>query len=120
MLPLETRKFLLDISQACNLLTEFVSGKVFGDYRRDALLRSAVERQFEIIGEALRRALQSQPGRATRISDTGRIIAFRNRLTHAYASVADEVVWGVIEEYLPRLFREVQEVLEESPSTEVG
>ena len=120
MLPLETRKFLLDISQACDLLTEFVLEKDFGDYRRDALLRSAVERQFEIIGEALRRAIQSRPEVATRISDTGRIIAFRNRLTHAYASVADEVVWGVIEEYLPRLFREVRAMLEERPSPEVG
>jgi uncharacterized protein with HEPN domain len=79
-----------------------------------------VERQFEIIGEALRRALQSQPELATRISDRGRIIAFRNRLTHAYASVADEVVWGVIEEYLPRLFREVRAILEEPRSPEVG
>jgi uncharacterized protein with HEPN domain len=70
-----------------------------------------VERQFEIIGEALRRAVHVEPGLTERITNTRRIIAFRNRLIHGCASVADEVVWGVVEEDLPRLSREVQELL---------
>ena len=79
----------------------------------DPLLRSAVERQFEIIGEAVRRIVQIQPELAERISSTRRIIAFRNRLIHAYASVADEVVWGVLDQDLPRLVQEVRSLLEE-------
>ena len=58
MLPLEVRKYLFDIAQACDLLTQFTRGKAFTDYTADALLRSAVERQFEIMGEALNQALR--------------------------------------------------------------
>ncbi len=53
MLPLEVRKYLFDIAQACDLLTQFTQGRAFTDYTADALLKSAVERQFEIMGEAL-------------------------------------------------------------------
>jgi uncharacterized protein with HEPN domain len=96
------RKFLFDISEACRLLTGFVSGKTHGDYRGDALLRSAVERQYEIIGEVLRGAVRLHPELTGRITHAERIIAFRNRPIHAYATVADEVVWGVVEADLPR------------------
>jgi len=53
MLPLEVRKYLFDIAQACDLLTQFTGGKTFTDYSADALLRSAVERQFEVVGKRL-------------------------------------------------------------------
>lgn len=71
------------------------------------MVRSAVERQFEIIGEALNLLRQSNPGLAGRITDASRIIAFRNRLIHGYATVSDDVVWGVIEASLPVLAHEV-------------
>ena len=50
---LETQKYLYDIQKAAGLLAEFLTGKTFADYQRDAMLRAAVERQFEIIGEAV-------------------------------------------------------------------
>jgi uncharacterized protein with HEPN domain len=114
MLPPEVRKRLFDTSQSCGLLQTFVAGKTYEDYLGDALLRSADERQFEIIGEAVRGIIQIQPALAGSITNTRRIIAFRNRLIHAYASVADEVVWGVLEQDLPRLVREVKKLMEES------
>jgi hypothetical protein len=73
--------------QACELLHQFTSGRSFDDYGKDALLRLAVERQFEIIGEALSRALRVDPTLASAVTDSGRIIAFRNRLMQGYASV---------------------------------
>jgi uncharacterized protein with HEPN domain len=85
----------------------------FEEYRNDPLVRSAVERQFGIIGEALNRAVHADPTLHFAISSTNRIIAFRNRLIHGYATVADEVVWGVIETNLPVLSREVACLLEE-------
>ena len=75
------------------------------------MLRSAVERQFEIIGEALNQLLRREPGIREKISDASLVIAFRNRLIHGYASVSDEVVWGVVERYLPVLSNEVQDLL---------
>jgi len=116
MLPLEVRKYLFDIVQACDLLTQFSSGKTFADYSTDALLRSAVERQFEIIGEALNSALRLHPDLSIRISDVRRIVAFRNRLIHGYAFVSNEVVWGVLETNLLTLRRQVQALLDEPDS----
>jgi uncharacterized protein with HEPN domain len=92
MLPLEIRKYLYDIQQACELLNDFTASKTFTDYTANAMLRAAVERQFEIIGEALNQMLKREPALALRLSDHRRIIAFRNCLIHGYADIDDEVV----------------------------
>jgi uncharacterized protein with HEPN domain len=110
---LEIRKYLFDILQGCDLLKQFTAGKTFDDYTANPMLRSAVERQFEIIGEALNQAIRLDPNLKPRISNTSRIIAFRNILIHGYASIADEVVWGVIEANLTDLHREVDNLLNE-------
>jgi uncharacterized protein with HEPN domain len=64
-------------------------------------MQSAVERQFEIIGEALCKAIDIDPALGSRITASQRVIDFRNRLIHGYATVSPRVVWGVIEGYLP-------------------
>jgi uncharacterized protein with HEPN domain len=107
----EVLKLLFDIREACSLIRAFVRAKTFDDYRSDAMLRSAVERQFEIIGEALRQACQAEPALTSEISNAARIIGFRNRLIHGYAAIADEVVWGVIEANLPTLDAEVDRLI---------
>jgi len=53
MKQLDIRKYIFDINEACELLLQFTAGKTFSDYSTDPMLRSAVERQFEIIEEAL-------------------------------------------------------------------
>ncbi len=113
MLPLEIRKYLYDILLACGELEAFTTGKSFSDFSTDNMLRSAVERQFEIIGEALRQMLMKDDSLASRISDTKRIIAFRNRLIHGYADIDKEVVWGILETNLPRLHQEIQALLKD-------
>jgi uncharacterized protein with HEPN domain len=74
---------------------------------------NAVERQFEIIGEALAQLLRLDPSLCSRITDSGRIVAFRNRLIHGYSSVADDVVWGILEANLPSLREEVATLMKE-------
>ena len=101
------------MAEACGLIQTFVSGKSLDDYAGDPLLRSGVERQFEIVGEALGRLLETAPDLSERISDSRRIISFRNRLIHGYASVADDIVWGIVEGNLPKLAEEVRQLLEE-------
>jgi uncharacterized protein with HEPN domain len=111
MLPLEVRKYLFDMDQAADLIAEFVAGRGFGDYAANPMLRSAVERQFEIVGEALNQALRRAPELGSLITDSSRIIAFRNRLVHGYASVSCETVWGIIEGNLPVLREQLKRLL---------
>ena len=113
MKQLDIRKYLFDINEACALLIKFTTGKTFSDYSTDPMLRSAVERQFEIIGEALAQVLRLDPSLRSRISDAGRIVAFRNRLIHGYSSVSDDVVWGILEANLHSLRKEVAALMRE-------
>ena len=113
-MKLEAQKYLYDIQRAAGLLREFTDGKMFADYEGDALLRSAVERQFEVIGEAMAQLARTDEPLAERISQYQRIIAFRNVLIHGYADVDDRLVWDVINTNLPRLIREVDAILEDA------
>ena len=90
----EARKYLHDIAGAIGRLKEFTDGKSFDDYRRDAMRRAAVERQFEIIGEAMAQLAKADADLAERISGYQRIIAFRNLLIHAYDAARFEAVAG--------------------------
>ena len=110
---LEARKYLYDIQRAVDLLVDFTSQKTFADYQADVLLRSAVERQFEIIGEAMTHLARTDESATARISHHERIIAFRNILIHGYADVDDRLVWDVLEHNLPILTREVDALLSE-------
>ena len=80
----DPRKFLYDIRQAAERLGRFAEGKTLNDYRTNDMLRSAVERQFEIIGEALGQLLKVDAATAQKIAEHHRIIAFRNILIHMF------------------------------------
>lgn len=108
---LEAKKYLFDIRSAADLLAEFLAGKTFADYQRDAMLRAAVERQFEIIGEAVSQLARLDGELAARITNFRRVIAFRNVLIHGYADVDDGLVWDVVETNLPLLRQEVERLI---------
>lgn len=110
---LEAKKYLYDIQRAAALLAEFIEGKSFAAYEGDAMLRAAVEREFEIIGEALAQLARLDADLAARVSEHRRIIAFRNLLIHGYADVDDQLVWSVAETKLPLLRREIETLLGE-------
>jgi len=112
MRPDDRRKYLWDVLTAAELLREFSAGKSFEDYQADAMLRSAVERQFEIVGEALNHLSKVDPGLASDIPDLGRVVAFRNILIHGYAIVDDALVWQALTDRLPGLVKTVQDLLE--------
>ena len=75
------------------------------------MLKSAVERQFGIIGEALAKLSKTDSVVAGQVIDSRRIIAFRNILVHGYATVDDRIVWGVVETSLPGLTKSVESLL---------
>ncbi len=112
-MQLEAKKYLYDIRQAAEQIGQFTAGKRFEDYRSNAMLRAAVERQFEIIGDALARLIRLDETVAGRITGHRRIVAFRNILIHGYEEVDDRVVWDVVETKLPVLRREVEALLKE-------
>jgi uncharacterized protein with HEPN domain len=108
----DPRTYLADVVEACERTLRFVEGRTYDDYLRDDLLRSAVERQFGIIGEAMSRLASAAPEIAERITDHQRVIAFRNTLIHNYDAVKHAIVWGVIESKIPVLHREAAALLE--------
>lgn len=73
-----------------------------------------MERQFEIIGEALGQLSKLEPQLADRITDRRRIISFRNMLIHGYAEIDDRIVWGVIQGGLQQLLRESSALFEQA------
>jgi uncharacterized protein with HEPN domain len=109
----EAKKYLYDIHQAADLIADFTAGKTLVDYAGDAMLRSAVERQFEIIGEALGQLAKLDESLASRIREYRRIIAFRNILIHGYAEVDHRLVWDIVESKLPTLRQQVASLLVE-------
>ena len=110
---LEARKYLFDIERAAGLVAQFTAGREFADYEQEDMLRSAVERQFEVIGEALAQLSKLDSVLASRITGYRRIIAFRNILIHGYAEVDSRLVWGVIETSLIALRHEIAELTAE-------
>src|SRR4029079_5662482 len=110
----DARKLLWDAQQASERVARFTAGKTFVDYEADDYLRSAVERQFEIIGEALNQLARIDPDTADVIPELPRIVAFRNILIHGYASVDNRLVWGVIEGNLGSLREALRGLLAES------
>ena len=109
---LEARKYLHDIARASDLVAEFVAGAGIDDYAENAMLRAAVEREFEIIGEALAGLARLDEDLVSGISEYRRIIAFRNILIHGYAEIDDRLVWDIVESKLPILRREVAALIE--------
>lgn len=114
----DPRAFLWKVCDSANAIMTFVRDRRWEDYRNDRMLRSAVERQFEIIGEALRGLSASAPEIATRIPDLPQIIAFRNILIHGYATIDDcHGVRQAIHEDLPGLARQSSDLLRELGDT---
>lgn len=109
----DPKSLLWDAREAAGVIASITAGKVFDDFDRDIVLRSAVERQFEIIGEAFAQLARLDPALAQRIPDVREIIAFRNVLIHGYATVDRRRVWRIVEENLPQLRSVLADLLAE-------
>lgn len=98
---------------AVEAIEGFCTGRTETDYLGDLMLRSAVERQYEIIGEALNRLRKLSPDTAARISECNRIIGFRNVLAHGYDVVDDRISWDIVQNKLPQLRIEINALMGE-------
>jgi uncharacterized protein with HEPN domain len=112
-MQLESLKLLEDIRRAAELILQFAGGRSLSDYSADPLLRSAVERQFEVIGEALRRLAKRDAATAAQVGDYQQIVAFRNVLIHGYDIVDDQIVWDAVQTKLPTLHQNIVHLLQQ-------
>lgn len=111
-------KWLDDIANSCAFIAEDTAGASLPGYQHDRTMRQTVERNFEIIGEALLRLEHTDPETAGRISDYRKVIGFRNRLVHNYDDIDNQQVWDIIQRFLPVLKVEVERLLLEEERRE--
>ncbi len=109
----DPRAFLWDVAEAIDAITGFTAGLDMQSYVDSALVNAAVERKFEIIGEALNQFSKAAPNLAARISELSKIVAFRNQLIHGYAAIDSQVVWNIAQKSLPSLSEVVATLLTE-------
>ncbi|MFN2615300.1 MAG: DUF86 domain-containing protein [Actinomycetota bacterium] len=108
MTPRDIRVSLADATRACERIARFTARRTEEDFVEDDLLRSATERQFTILGEALAQARKLQPGLS--LPELERIIGFRNRLIHSYDTVDPRIVWNIAQTHTPRLLKALREM----------
>ena len=107
----ELSTYLYDIVEVCDAIEDVMTGVTLEDYRKKRSLRSSVEREFIIIGEALRRIGVLDSSLFMTISNSRLIVDFRNLLTHNYGAVNDAAVYGLVYSDLIVLKAEVTELL---------
>ena len=105
-MPHDERAYLADIIDSCDAITIAVSGLKLEDYETNRLVRSSVEREFIIIGEAMAALYRVAPSTFDSITRARRIVDFRNQLTHEYPTVDNALVWAIIEHDVPLLREE--------------
>jgi uncharacterized protein with HEPN domain len=112
----KVRAYLSDIIEACDAIVSATHELGLEAYCANRLVRSSVEREFIIIGEAVGALSRTDSHLLNRISQARRIVDLRNRLTHAYAAVNDAIVWGIAVRDIPLLRRECEALMAEIAS----
>ena len=109
-MQLEIKKYLFDIRESIDSIEKYLGDKRdFNIYLADKMLRRAIEREFEIIAEAMSRIEKLDS--SIEISGKRQIISMRNRVIHGYDKIDNEIVWGTIVRHLPALKIEIENLL---------
>lgn len=107
----EIKKYLFDIQESIDSIQKYLGDKRdFKVYMADKMLRRAVEREFEIIGEAMSRIEKLDS--TIEISSKRQIISMRNRVIHGYDKIDNEIIWGTIVRHLPTFKLEIDTLLD--------
>ena len=115
MISNQAAKLLWDARRAGEQIARFTAGKTYDDYVDDDMLRAAVERQFEISGQAFGNLRRLDAGLAAQLPELSQIIGFRNVLIHGYDTINHRTVWDVAQDDLPRLLAAVTQLLGSAP-----
>ena len=111
-MPRERLALIYDAFQGARNIQEFLEGKSFADYDADKLLQSGVERQFEIVGEALNAARSTDPRLEEQITHLPGVVKNRNFLAQAYHAVENQKLWDIAQDHLSLLIQELQAILD--------
>ncbi|MBW0171517.1 MAG: DUF86 domain-containing protein [Hydrogenophaga sp.] len=109
----DPRAFLWDVREAALAIQSFTEGLDVKTYVGNEMAQAAVERKFEVIGEALNQLAKLDAAMAARIPDVPQIVAFRNQLIYGYATVNPDTVWNIAQNALPGLLAAVHGLLDE-------
>ena len=109
-MQLKILKYLLDIESVISEIETIKQrvGNDFNSFKEDVILQRAIERELEIIGEAVRNLIELHP--EIQISSPKKIIGLRNIISHAYDSIEPELIWGIIQRDVPQLSNEIQKI----------
>jgi uncharacterized protein with HEPN domain len=105
------------VRDAADHIAAFIQDRTFADYETDPMFRSAVERQLEIVGEALNQFSKEAPDIAARVPNLRAAVAMRNALIHGYRNIEREIVWRTVTRRLPELRAQVAALLDELGNT---
>lgn len=103
-----------DAINACKLILEFTEGMSVTDYCHNPKTKAAVEREFEIIGEAFNRIKKIDINLLDKIDNWKEIIGFRNVISHGYDVVEDEIVWDSVQNDIPILIKQLNLLIQNS------
>ena len=104
-------KLLYDVKLAIDDIESYfqTESKTYENYKKNSLLKLAIERNLEIIGEAINRILKEDP--SFPVENSLRIVGLRNQIIHGYDSVSDENIWGIVTIHLPKLKAEINSMI---------
>ncbi len=112
-MDIEIKTWLFDILNSVNEIESYFIGKpkLFSEYQNDLKTKRAIERNIEIIGEAMNRILLKN--QAIELTNSRKIVDTRNRIIHGYDSISDDMIWSIVINHLPILKKEVEILLNE-------
>ena len=116
-MPRDERAYLEDILESCDAILVALRGVDVEAYKSNRLVRSSVEREFTIIGEAVNCLSRNAPELFASITHARHVVDFRNQLAHEYSNVNDTFVWGIADREVPVLRRECAQLLTQLESS---
>ena len=108
------KKYLYDIINCSEFVLQLTKDKTVDDYKNNRVFRSALERELQIIGEAMLQLDHMSPEMIEKISEHRSIIGFRHVLVHGYDSLDPDTVWNVIETKIALLLEQAKELLQQT------
>jgi uncharacterized protein with HEPN domain len=109
-------KWLYDIKLAVEEIDQYFenTNKNFFEYQKNTMLKRAIERDLEIIGEAVNRIIKRDDSFIEKISNAKAIIGLRNQVIHAYDNISDENIWSILINHLPKLMLDIDKLILEN------